>query len=218
MATKTQNGRPEVLGPEPTNAGAVAVETVLPYTIHFAIEGIAALLFHRWQNESVEAKSKAAKNSAAKKTDDIESYVYRNEKGEVCLPGAYVYGSMTDKKAGAARYFPDPRSPRASAVKLLQAAISPLTELATLGKGEKAEGWDYLDKRRVTVQQQGITRQRPAFNAGWRAEFDFIVNLPEYVAPPFFHEVLALAGRAVGVGDFRPTYGRFQVVEFRAAF
>jgi len=96
-------------------------------------------------------------------------------------------------------------------VKLFQAATSPLTELASLGKAD----WDYLDERRVVVQQSAITRQRPAFNAGWRAQFQFIVNLPEYVSPHFFHDVLALAGRIVGVGDFRPTYGRFQVVEFK---
>jgi hypothetical protein len=42
----------------------------------------------------------------------------------------------------------------------------------------------------------------------------FVVNLPEYVDPHFFQEVLTLAGRATGVGDFRPTYGRFQVVQF----
>ena len=96
-------------------------------------------------------------------------------------------------------------------MKLFQAATSPLTELASLGKAD----WDYLDERRVVVQQSAITRQRPAFNAGWRAQFQFIVNLPEYVSPHFFHDVLALAGRIVGVGDFRPTYGRFQVVEFK---
>jgi hypothetical protein len=49
---------------------------------------------------------------------------------------------------------------------------------------------------------------------GWRASMDFLVSLPEYVSPELFLRVLTLAGRTVGVGDFRPTYGRFVVVGF----
>ncbi len=212
MATrKAAQGQPEVLGPEPSNGAAPDIEFEQPYVVEFTIEGVSALLFHRWNNEAVAEKASARKGSAAKKSDNVESYVARNEKDEICLPGVYVYGSLCDKKNGAAKYRQDPRSPRASAVKLFQAATSPLTELASLG----STNWDYLDERRVVVQQAAITRQRPAFNAGWRATFQFIVNLPEYVNPAFFLDVLTLAGRIVGVGDFRPTYGRFQVVEFK---
>ncbi len=210
MAARTKAGSPEVLGPEPSNAAAPDIELEAPYVIEFTIEGIAPILFHAWNNEAVAEKGSAKKGSKAKKTDNVESYVYRNEKGEICLPGIYVYGAMCDKKNGAAKYRQDPRSPRASAVKLFQAAVAPMTELASLGSAH----WDYLDERRAVIQQQGITRQRPAFNAGWRATFQFVVNLPEYVSPAFFHDVLSLAGKAVGVADFRPTYGRFQIVQF----
>ena len=211
MATRTKADLSEVIGPAPNNSAAPDIELELPYVIEFTIEGIAPILFHAWSNEAVEEKTRAKKGSAAKKTDNVESYIYRNTKGDICLPGVYVYGAMCDKKNGAAKYRQDPRSPRASAVKLFQAAVSPVTELASLGSAK----WEYLDKRRAVVQQSAITRQRPAFNAGWRAQFQFIVNLPEYVTPAFFHDVLTLAGRAVGVGDFRPTYGRFQVIDFK---
>ncbi len=40
------------------------------------------------------------------------------------------------------------------------------------------------------------------------------MNLPEYVGSQEFLDVLALAGRVIGVGDFRPTYGRFAIVNF----
>lgn len=210
MATSVKSADlSEVIG-GPSNDAALDVERELPYVLSFDIEGVAAILFHRWSNEAVAEKSKAKKGSAAKKSDNVESYVYRDAKGDICLPGVYVYGSICDKKNGAAKFRQDPRSPRASAVKLFQAGISPVTELATLGSAK----WDYLDERRVTVQQAGITRQRPAFNAGWHASFQFVVNLPEYIAPSFFYDVLALAGRAVGVADFRPTYGRFQITKF----
>ena len=43
---------------------------------------------------------------------------------------------------------------------------------------------------------------------------EFEVVLPEYVTPELLNEVLQLAGRVIGVGDFRPTFGRFQVLAF----
>ena len=54
-----------------TNDGESAI--ILPYRVEVTIEGVAAILFHRWSVESVEAKSAAAKGSKAKKTDDVES-------------------------------------------------------------------------------------------------------------------------------------------------
>ena len=206
MATRAKAGQPEVIGPEPTNAAAPDIELGVPYVIEFTIEGVSAILFHAWNNEAVAEKATAKKGSAAKKSDNVESYVYRDAKGDICLPGVYVHAAMQY----AAKFRQDPRSPRKSAFDLFKAAVSPLTELASLGKAD----WDYLDERRVTVQRNAITRQRPAFNPGWRANFQFVVNLPEYVASEFFHDVLTLAGRAIGVGDFRPTYGRFQIVQF----
>lgn len=199
-------GSAEVLGPQPTNGAALDIERELPYVLEFTIEGVCPILFHAWNNEAVAEKATAKKGSAAKKSDNVESYVYRNDKGEIALPGVYVHSSMQY----AAKFKQDPRSPRKSAFDLFKAAVSPLTEYASLGTAK----WDYLDERRVLVQRNAIMRQRPAFNAGWKAEMQFVVNLPEYVSALFFQEVLTLAGRAIGVGDFRPTYGRFQVVEF----
>ena len=38
--------------------------------------------------------------------------------------------------------------------------------------------------------------------------------LPEYVSQEMFHEALSLAGRVIGLAQYRPTYGRFQVVKW----
>lgn len=201
--TNTTNGTALI---DATNDAADDIETGAPYIVRFAIEGTSAILFHRWSNEAIAEKAAAAKNSKAKKTDNVESYVYRTTEGDIALPGEYVRMAMVT----AAKFRQDPRSPRKSAMDLYKAAIVSLTELASLGQAE----WDYLDQRRVTVQRNGVTRVRPAFLPGWRAEFDFMVNLPEYVSRHDFLDVLGQAGRIIGVADFRPTFGRFQVVSF----
>ena len=58
---------------EPTNNdGKQIIEQGVPYTARVEFLGTAPFLFHRWSNEAVEAKAKAAKNSKAKKEDDLE--------------------------------------------------------------------------------------------------------------------------------------------------
>lgn len=177
-----------------------------PYSVRVVIEGVADLLFHRWNCEAVDAKAKAAKNSAAKKTDDIESYVYRDAQGQLCMPGEYLRQALI----GAAKFKQDPRSPRKSAQDITKAGVVSLTHLASLG----TDRWDYEDRRRVVVQRAGVNRVRPAMRAGWRAEFDLMVVLPEYLDRAWIKDSLDMAGRLIGVGDFRPTFGRFTVVSF----
>ncbi len=190
-----------------TNGGEEVISASYPYRVAVTIEGSAAMLFHRWNCDAVEAKAKAAKGSAAKKSDDIESYVYRNEAGEICLPREYLRQAIIH----AAKFRQDPRSPRKSAMDLFKAAVVPLSELASLGVTE----WDYEDRRRVTVQRNGITRIRPAMKAGWRCTVELMCNIPEYVDPLLLRQVIDDAGRLIGVGDFRPTFGRFTVANWQ---
>lgn len=196
----------EIGGETPTNGAESIIKAGTPYVVAVTIEGTAPLLFHRWNSEAVDEKAKASKNSKAKKTDDIESYVYRTESGELAIPGEYLRQSIIT----AAKFRQDPRSPRKSAMDLYKAAVIALTELASLG----TKIWDYEDRRRVVIQRSGVNRTRPAMKTGWRAEFRFLVNLPEYVSPADLNETIQAAGRLIGVADFRPTYGRFNVTGF----
>ena len=189
-----------------SNDGRGIIEQEICYRSSVKIRGVSSLIFHRWSCDSIEAKSKAAKNSKAKKTDDIESYIWRDEDKNICLPGEYLRQSIIH----AAKFKQDPRSPRKSAMDLFKAGILVVTELASLG----SKDWDFLDRRRVVIQRNGVTRIRPAMMSGWEAEIVVEVLIPEYISPDLLNEVITNAGRLVGVGDFRPTFGRFQIVRF----
>lgn len=177
-----------------------------PYVALISVVGTAPFLFHRWSVDGVEAKSKAAKGSKAKKSDDLESYVYRNPQGELCIPGEYLRMAII----GAAKFRQDPRSPRKSAMDLFKAGVVAIEPLCSLG----VKDWSYVDRRRVMVQRNGITRARPAMEVGWKVNFLIQVLLPEYINQEILNEVVQSAGRLIGIGDFRPTYGRFQVTSF----
>lgn len=207
IMVKTKSNRLTGIGGEsPTNGGQNGVELQQPYRCQVTIEGVAPILFHRWNCESVESKSKAKKGSAEKKSDDVESYVYRNDKKELCIPGEYLRGSII----AASKFQQDPRSPRKSAADLFKASIVSLTELASLG----AKDWDYLDKRRVCIQRNAITRSRPAMKEGWTATFILMCNLPEYVDAQLLNSTIQQAGKLIGLADFRPSFGRFNVTSF----
>jgi len=189
-----------------SNGGASTIDVSKPYAVAFDLVGTSDMLFHRWNCESVAEKAKAAKGSKAKKSDDVESYVWRDDEGSICIPFEYVRQTMIM----AAKYRQNPHSPRKSMFDMAKAAFVPIGTMSSLG----VKHWDYEHTSRVTVQRNGITRTRPAIKAGWRTSFEFQVILPEYVSPDIFRDLLDNAGRLCGLGDFRPTYGRFRVESF----
>jgi hypothetical protein len=157
----------------------------LPFTIMLTVEGTADLLFHRYSADEVAEKGAAAKGSKAKKTDNIEAQ--------------------------------DPRSPRKSALDLCKAGLvvtpilSPVIPQAADGPTQE---WDYLDRQRVVVQRNAVTRVRPAFTTGWRCDLEIMSLLPEYLTPAFVRRLADDAGRFIGLADFRPTYGRFNIIRW----
>lgn len=202
----SRTARVEHIG-EVSNGAAEIISLSEPYQVSVTLTGASDMLFHAWNCEAVKEKAESRKGSKAKKTDNIESYVWRNESDELCIPGKYLRGSVVN----AAKFRQDPRSPRKSAMDLYKAAVIATTELASLGKTD----WDYLDQQRVFVQRQGITRTRPAIRAGWQATFSMAVLLPEYISPAELNEVITMAGKLIGVGDDRPTHGRFYISNFQ---
>lgn len=206
MSVKTKSVMEPIGGSCPTNGALKGVEHQMPYRALVELKGVCPIMFHRWNCESVASKSAAKKGSAEKKSDDVESYVYRNEKGELSIPGEYLRGAII----AAAKFQQDPRSPRKSAADLFKAGIVSLTELSSLG----VKAWDYLDKRRVCIQRNAITRSRPAMREGWTASFILQVQLPEYVSEELLNSTIQAAGRLIGLADFRPSYGRFVLTKF----
>lgn len=207
MKVYSKSNRIEALAGDVTNGASFGVDFQKPYRVEVTIQGTAPILFHRWNSDSVASKAKSAKGSDERKSDNIESFVYRNSNGEICIPGEYLRGSIL----GAAKFQQDPRSPRKSATDLFKAGVISLTPLASLGKKD----WDCLDRRRVCIQKAGITRSRPCMTEGWTATFVVLVSLPEYISQDLLNSTIQSAGRLIGVGDFRPTFGRFNVTKFK---
>lgn len=211
-ATTTE---PVAIG-DPSNDAEASILAEAPWRVAVTITGDRPLLMHRYSCDAVAEQKSAKKGSATKTSDNVESYVWRDEDGLVCLPGDYVRGALTDPRNGAAKYRPDPRSPRKSALDLYRAGVVALTDLAPIVRadGKTTTDWDYLDRRRVTVGKAAVSRERPAFAAGWSATVMFLVVTPHMISESDLRGCLCDGGRLTGVGDFRPTFGRFSVTNW----
>lgn len=201
--------KPSALGPVSAGANS-SIESTQPYIARIVVQGTAPLLMHAYNVESVEEKRVAAKGSAAKKSDDVESYVYRVSETDnrLGIPGANLCAALSV----AAKSMQDPRSPRKSLMDLVKASVIPLDPVAPFIPD--VTEWDFLDRRRVVVQRNAVPRARPAMNQGWKIAFTVLVQAPEYIPPETLHSLATKAGMFQGICDFRPTYGRFQVVHF----
>lgn len=202
-------GRPKIeIISNLSNGAQKFIEMSQPYFARIEITGTAPMLMHCWNIESIEEKANAKKGSAVKKTDDVESYVLRNDKNQIVMPCLNFVASVRT----AGKSFADPSSPRKSMHDRIRAIMIPMYEFGLMNGGTKE--WDYLDRRRVVVQRAGITRTRPAFFEGWKIMFEVMILEPEYLQPKLLYTIADAAGKFQGIGDYRPTFGRYRISKF----
>lgn len=75
--------------------------------------------------------------------------------------------------------------------------------------GELFTREEYVSYMAVRVQNKKIFRCRPVF-ARWHCTVELLYN-DEQIGADTLREIAVYAGRFIGVGDFRPNYGRFEV-------
>lgn len=61
----------------------------------------------------------------------------------------------------------------------------------------------------VGVNQKRTMRTRPRF-PGWRLECEVLIDESQLSKEQFL-DIAAMAGRMIGLGDYRPRYGRFEI-------
>lgn len=188
-----------------SNGASDLLELSQPYTVAIEIQGTAKMLMHNWNNEAIAEKAASKKNSAQKKTDNLESYVLRDDQGRIVIPTLNFCASIRE----AGKSFADPTSPRKSMRDRLKAIIIPFEEFSIINEGVST--WDFVDTRRVVIQRAGITRSRPGFSEGWKCRFSITVLEPEFLPLPKLLEIIETAGKFQGLGDFRPTFGRYRI-------
>lgn len=170
--------------------------------IKVRIRGISDYLQHKRPIEDKEISQRSGEVDYSK---DAEKSLYRDDEIGCYIPSkqiraCLVKGSVNFKVKGKGhKTFKD----------LVNATVEIDPDKIPLGR-RKA---DYIHQEFVRIQRNQILRSRPAFKKGWEAQFSLLV-LDDQMPVTQLENILGYSGKFVGIGDWRPHFGRFEVVEF----
>lgn len=187
------------------------------YTINVEVEGIAPLMQHKFPMPDFADVGKGGRPSTGEKdySQEWRGYIYATAQGDIYQPATHFDGCMV--KAAAGYKIQGGRGKTYKDLFKGNVFVSPDEILHGVKTPENldndADKPMYLDIRPVVVQRARVVRIRPCFKPGWKLDFEITV-LDDQVPHNVVNEVLSLAGRTVGVGDFRPRFGRFMVTKF----
>jgi len=164
------------------------------------IRGIAPLLFNRFPEEDNPADKPKGKKAVPSKEEQVEKSLYRVD-GKIYTPAEHIVGTMIK----AAKTF----------------------------KLEGKKSFKDVVKGGVFVEPLKIIHEKQAFTTDWRStvvpatggrvmkgrarmddwelKFD-LVCLDERANAKDLKDILTYSGAYCGIGDYRPRYGRFEVV------
>jgi len=170
------------------------------------IEGIAPLLHHRFPTEGMgdDGKAKKATATLADYKEEAQRSLYLMDDGKPYQPASHIEAALV--RAGGNYKMKGARGK--SFRELCKAAVFVKPDKIPL----ESKGGYKVDARPVVVQRSRVVRYRPIFE-DWACEFTIEV-LDDNFQTATLKEIFEYAGSYVGVGDFRPKYGRFKVVKF----
>lgn len=171
--------------------------------IMVTIEGIKPVLQHRYHNSDEPDPSSVKVTGRPAYELEGEKAAYRDHEGNLCQPGDHIHASMVKSAAN----FKIPGRRGKTYKDLIQASIDIEPEMIPHKKQDYV-----IDKRAVVVQRSRIMRYRPRLDE-WELEFELHV-IDEQLDVKVVKDILDYAGRSVGIGDYRPKFGRFTITKW----
>ena len=170
------------------------------------IKGTRPLLQHKFQDGEFEASSKTRVSVGSHKADDPKDSLYVLENGKIYQPSEHILQSMVK----AASNFKIGGKGRKSYRDIIASCVF-ITPEAIVHEKQK---W-VPDKRSVVIPSTRgrIMRVRPRFD-DWSLTFSLSCT-EDQVDAEALKLILDYAGRAVGIGDYRPRFGGFTVTQFK---
>lgn len=196
------------------------------YKVLVRIQGISPILQHAFGADDVKNLQQEAKQRTGQVDYSLEwmGTMYAGIDGYLYQPASHLEGALQKAasafkvKGKAGKTFKDAVKAYAYIAPVQPRLLWNSEPIPTPTKDLLENPTDALQVSvmRVKVQRAAVARSRLMINVGWELEFGIDViddQLPQAVVK----EALAEAGRAVGIGDFRPRYGRFNVVAFEVS-
>lgn len=198
------------------------------YTVSVSIQGLVpGLLQHAYNEDTLQESLKEVKKQVGQPDWSREwlETMFVDQEGRLCQPASHIEGSLKMASNGFKVKGKAGKSWRAG----FEAYVYVLPDMIPhLRDGQFVEAPDadlmnhpanglsvHVARVRVPPGKRGasVARSRLLVAEGWR--LDFTAQVIEDTLPvELLHAVLKEAGRACGISDGRPRYGRFEVIHF----
>lgn len=171
------------------------METIL----HAKIRGTEPLLMHAPTGIGAPRSSKRV--TSYDPQAEAEAALYRDSNGTICVPNLVILAALRE----AAKEHKAPGKGRKTLKNFILSGLRIRPEMIEISP----QTWS-IDERPVVVQRSRVLRWRPRFE-NWSLEFDITIVDEATLSPTTVRNVLEDAGKFVGLCDFRPLFGTFEV-------
>jgi len=141
---------------------------------------------------------------------EAEMYIYRDPDGRPCVPAINVKACL--REAGRNYRVKGRKSTFAAMIRAgidIEPFYIPILDPDT----NQIAKWT-VDYRPVVVQRNRIMRARPRFDK-WMLRFKVINKDPTVILRDALRKILEDAGKWIGLCDYRPEFGLFEVADFK---
>lgn len=196
------------------------------YQINVSIKGTSPLLQHGFTQNHLSTLMDGMKKQTGSPDYSLEwlTTMYITRDGWLCQPAAHIEGAM-QRAAGGFKQKGKGGKTWKDAVKAYCYVLPDEIIHLCNGVPVAAPGPELIEApthnlsvsiMRVKVQRAAVARSRLMIAPGWELAFTLDIQ-DDQLRPDVAQGILEEAGRAVGIGDFRPRYGRFEVASFQVA-
>jgi len=180
------------------------------YTL--TIKGITPLLMNRPSQLEISDKSKDVKREVRTSKEIAENKLYKDSNGKIYMPSTWFRGALVE--AGKQKKMGGKGSSKATYSKAIGSSVSVEPFEIVL----KKQVWDVFTILAVNPTTKGRNLlHRPIFKS-WEADMKVVFE-EEQIEPEVLKEIFDIAGKIVGVGDWRPAkkgmFGKFQVISWK---
>jgi hypothetical protein len=169
--------------------------------VEVEIEGTAALLQHKMPEQDVNAPLRKTRQSDV---EDPKDFLYTDGK-RIVQPATHIERALV-QVASAFKMVGRGKKTYKDAAK----TIIVMPELIP----HKVQKWVPYTAAVVIPSTKGrVNRIRPRFDA-WKIEFEIQFDA-DIIPTEVVKQMLETAGTTVGIGDWRPRFGRFMVTSFK---
>ena len=182
---------------------------------HVVLRGLKDLMFDRY---------------SGMKDTDFNEKLYLNNKKEVCIPQSALFSlfTATNTESAPKVYLPVKEYKKAAlayrgCLDFLSPELIPLQRgdqpivFTAIPEGAQSDpGSGVYVHRAVARVTGGIPNDkvRPTLPAPWKLSFDIVLEENDVVSVEDFHRLLRKAGKGIGLGTYRPRFGKFEVETF----